>query len=134
MDLVDRRWEMPPRVEVLTHKITFFWAMSIIVAKYMARRNGETVARMTSVIARTLTETSQMLDSSLSLLGRDAALRSDIGSEAPARQFELLYGLARDATSLHDELVDQGAATPSKAIPQIYRFFELAESMGNSFL
>ena len=120
------------RVEVLTHKITFFWAMSLIVAKYIARRNDETVARMTSLIARTLTGTAELLDSNLSMPGRDVALSSDVESEAPARQFELLQGLASDATRLHDELVDQGAAIPWEAISHIYRFFELTESMSTA--
>ena len=115
--------------EVLTYKITFFWAMSMIVAKFVARRNVETVAAMTSMIAKTLTQTAELLDSDLSLPGRDAALRSDIESEAPARQFELLDGLASDAKELHDELVDRGAVIPSEAIPHIYRFFELTRSM-----
>ena len=119
----------PTRVELLTHKITFFWAMSLILAKYIARRDGESVARMTSVIARNLTEVAQLLGSSLSLPGRDAAKSSAIGSEAPAVQFDRLYGLASDATSLQDELVDQGTVIPSEAIPHIYRFFGLTQSI-----
>ena len=103
--------------------------MSLIVAKYIARRNGETVGRMTSVIARTLTEAANLLDSNLPLPRRDAAQRSAIGSASPTVQFEFLYGLALDATRLHQELEDQGAAIPSEAIPHIYRFFELTESM-----
>ena len=41
----------PPLADLLEHKIAFFWAMSVIVAKHIARRNGETVARMTRVVA-----------------------------------------------------------------------------------
>ena len=118
-----------PRVEVLTHKITFFWAMSLIVAKSIARRDSGTVAGMTSKIAQTLTEAAQLLNSNLSLPGRDAAQCSAIESAAPIGQFELLYGLARDATRMHEELVEQGAAIPSEAIRHIYRFFELTQSM-----
>ena len=120
------------RVDVLTHKITFFWAMSLIVAKHIARRKGETIGRMTRRIAGTLTEAVQLLDSDLSLPGRDAALRPGLETETPVGQFEVLYGLARDATRLHDELVDQGAAIPSEAISYIYRFFELTESMAKA--
>ena len=99
------------------------------MAKYIARRDGETVARMTSVIAKTLTETAQLLDSDLYLPGSDAFLSSSGESEPPVRQFEVLYGLAQEATSLHGEIVGQGADTPSEAIPYIYRFYELTESM-----
>ena len=119
----------PTHVDVLTHKMTFFWAMSLIVAKHIARRNSETVARMTSLIARTVTEVAQLIDSCLSLPGTDAAIHSDIERELPTRQFELLYGLAGDATRLHEGLVDQGGAIPSEAIPHIYRFYQLTESM-----
>ncbi len=51
----------PPLRELLTHKTTFVWAMSLIVAKHIARRNGETVARMTGVVARTLTDLVSLL-------------------------------------------------------------------------
>ena len=118
-----------PRVAVLTHKITYFWAMSMIVSKGIARRDSETVARMTSRIARTLTETAQLLDSHLSLPGVGAAQRSATPSANPIGQFDLLYGLGRDATRLHEELVAQGVAVPSEAIRHIYRFYELTQSM-----
>ena len=119
----------PMRVEVLTHKIKFFWAMSLIVAKYIARRDGETVARMTSVIARTLSGAVDLLDSNLPLPGCDAVRRTTIGREAPTAQFELLYGLARDATGLHQRLEEEGVAIPSQGISHIYRFFDLTQSM-----
>ena len=122
----------PTRGEVLTHKITFFWAMSLIVAKHIARRNDDTVARMTSLTAGTFAEAAQLLGSSLSMPGLDAAQRAAIESEAPAAQFELLYGLARDATGLHEELLDHGATIPSEAIRPIYRFFELTQSIATA--
>ena len=117
------------RIDVLTHKIMFLWAMSLIVAKYIDRRKGETVGIMTTMIARTLQEAVQLLGSNVSLPGNEAALRSPIESESPARQFEVLHGLTRDATRLEDTLTDQSAAIPSEAIPYIQRFFELTESM-----
>jgi hypothetical protein len=117
------------RIDVLTHKITFFWAMSLIVAKYIARRKSETVGIMTTMVATTFQEAAQLLGGDASLPGSDAALRSPIESESPASQFEVLHGLAQDTTRLEDALTDQGAAIPSEAIPYIQRFFELTESM-----
>jgi len=111
------------RIDVLTHKVTFFWAMSLIVAQYIARRKGETVGIMTTMIARTLQEAARLLGGNVSLPGSDAALRSPIESESPARQFEVLHGLTQDATRLEDTLRDQGAAIPSEAIPYIQRLF-----------
>ncbi len=115
--------------DALTQKITFFWAMSLIVAKYIARGNDKTVGDMTGLIARTLDEARQLLNSSTPLPACDEVFGSDGQSQAHTRQFGVLYGLARDAEALHAQLLAQGAAVPSEALPYIYRFFELTESI-----
>ena len=122
----------PTRVEVLTHEITFFWAMSLIVAKSIARGNGDTVARMILRIGRTLTDLARLVDNNRALHASDAALHSDMEAKAPTEQFRVLYELAREATSLHDDIVDQSASIPLEAIPHIYRFFELTHSMATA--
>jgi predicted nucleotidyltransferase len=76
-----------PLGEQLTHKITFFWAMSIIAAKYIARRDGETFARMTRLIAHTLSETAQLGEAGQLNLGADDASVASLASSGSRKQF-----------------------------------------------
>ena len=118
-----------PLGEQLTQKITFFWAMSIIAAKYIARRDGETFGRMTRVIARTLSEAAQLSGLGELHLGTDDVSVADLASAGAEKQFEVLDGLASDAEELGGHLVERGAVLPAAAIAQIYSFFELTKSM-----
>ena len=119
----------PPLADVLTQKIAFFWAMSLIVAKYIARRNGETVARMTSLIATTLTEAAQLGNVEVALARSQEAMAAGLETAPASEQFAVLDRLAWDARMLGDQLVEQGAVLPSEAIPQIHQFFELTKGM-----
>ena len=114
---------------VLTQTITFFWAMSLIVAKYIARQNGETVARMTKVIANSLGEIERLLNGNIRPIKGDTALSQGLASIAPSEQLEVPYDLVRDAAGLHQAITDQGASTPWEALPQIYRYFELTQAL-----
>ena len=115
--------------ERLTQKIDFFWAMSLIVAKYIARRDGETVAGMTRLIARTLSEAARLGNAGAVAAWYDETVEASLASASSAKQFEVLDGLVRDAGELGDRLVEQGAILPSEAIAQAYRFFELTKAM-----
>ena len=118
-----------PIGEQLTHKITFFWAMSVIAAKYTARRDGEIFARMTRLIARTLSEAAQLGEFGELDLGADDVSVTGLASVGSRKQFEVLDGLASDAEQLGVNLVERGAVLPSEAIAQIYRFFDLTKAM-----
>ena len=100
-----------------------------IVAKYIARRNGQTVAEMTRMIAGTLTDAAELLGADLSLEARIGALLTDLESATPAEQLEVLHALAQEAKGLHGKLRSKGTDVPSDAMPYIYRFFELTEAM-----
>jgi len=118
-----------PLGEQLTHKITFFWAMSIIAAKYIARRDGETFARMARLIAHILSEAAQLGEAGQLNLGADDALVASLASPGSRKQFEVLEGLASDAEELGGHLVERGAVLPGAAIAEVYRFFELTKAM-----
>ena len=76
----------PPLTDLLEHKIAFFWAMSFIVAKYIARHDGETVVRMTRVVARTLVETAALCgDSASPPEGRGAMVADLEAASAPVQ-------------------------------------------------
>ena len=115
--------------DLLTHKIVFFWSMSVVVAKYIARRDGETVARMTRLIARTLSEAARLFSAGAVAAWYDETLEASLASAGGVRQFEVLEALAHDAEELGGQLVEHGAILPSEAIAHIYRFFELTKAM-----
>ena len=116
----------PPLRELLTHKTTFVWAMSLIVAKHIARRNGETVARMTGVVARTLTDLVSLCGSSMVPL---EGLEDGLEAASALTQFQVLRKLARRADALGCQLASLGIVVPAEAVGQAHRFFELAESV-----
>ena len=115
--------------DLLTHKMEFFWAMTLIVAKHIARRNGAVVDRMTSVIARTLVEIAALSDaeSELPETRESLSLPSGLGTTSPRVQFDALRRLAHYAEALCERLVAQNVMVSSEAVRQIYRFFCLTE-------
>jgi hypothetical protein len=113
----------------LTQKIEFSWVISAVVAKYIARRDGETAARLMRLIARTLSEAAQMGNTDAALAGHDETLDANLASAGGGKQFDVLEGLVRDAGELGDRLVERGAILPSGAIAHIVRFFELTKAM-----
>ena len=122
----------PSLADLLTHKIAFFWAMSLIVAKYIARRNGETVARMTGVVARTLMEAASLCHNNpVPLEGQVPSVASSLETVSATAQLQVLRELASHAEALGFQLYDRGVVVPTEAIRQVYRFFELAEALGS---
>ncbi len=119
----------PSRNDLLEHKIAFFWSMSFIAAKYIARRNREAAARMTGVAACTLLEAEALCG--------DSEVPSDGDSQSPAiresttapEQLIALMRLTKHADALDSQLVAQGVTVPTKAARQINQFFELAEAL-----
>ena len=121
----------PSPTDLLTHKIAFFWAMSFVVAKYIARRDSESVARMTVVLTRTLTEAAAMCDSRGALSAGYESMAAGLEAATATTQLQVLRELARHAEALGGQAAARGVVLPSEAITQVYRFFELAEALVN---
>ncbi len=131
-DQMHQEGDRPPIDEtdissILAHKNTFFWAMSLIVAKYIARRNAETVDRMMRVVARTLDETSRLLD--VPAVEIDRILSTEMGSLTPTEQLERLQRLTRISVDMQREIASHAQSLPTGAIDQIVAFFELTSDM-----
>ena len=110
-------------------KIAFFWAMSLIVAKYIARHNGETVARMTRVVSRTLTEAVALYRNSVTSSEGFGKMVTGLETASPTAQLQELRELAGHAWVLGGQLASHGVVVPSEAVSQAYQFFELAEAL-----
>ena len=100
--------------------------MSFIVAKYIARRNRETVARMIGVVSRTLTEAAALCDNSVVLSEGYEAMTAGLGAAFATTQLQVLRELAGHAEVLGGQLATHGV---SEAVSQAYQFFELAEAL-----
>lgn len=122
----------PPTRDLLMHKIEFFWAMSLIAAKYIARRNNAVVDRITGVIARTLDEITDLSDTPIEPIRLMKLLPSDMDGASAATQFRVLRELAHHVEALGERLVTPDVAAPSEAVRQIYRFFCLTEALATS--
>ena len=119
----------PSLTDLLTHKIAFFWSMSFIVAKYIARRDRESVARMTGVVTRTLKEAAALCHSGVALSEGYKAMVAGLEAASATTQLQVLRDLARHAEALGGQAAARGVVLPSEAITQVYRFFELAEAL-----
>ena len=119
----------PPLTDLLEHKTAFFWAMSLVVAKYIARRNGETVARMTRVVARTLVEAAALCGDSVSPPEEHGAMLVNLKAASAHVQLQVLRELAGHVDALGGRLADHGVAVPTEAVRQVRQFFELAEAL-----
>ena len=121
----------PSLTDLLTHKIAFFWAMSLIVAKYTARHNGEAVTRMTRVVSRILTEAVALHRNSVKSSEGYEEMVTGLEAASPAAQLQKLKELAGHAEVLGGQLASHGVGIPSEAVNQAWRFFELAEALAD---
>lgn len=119
----------PSNDALLGHKIAFFWAMSVIVAKYIARRNGGGAARMTGVVARTLAEAEALCGSRVAPLEGHERMVAGLEAASAEAQLQVLREFARRANALGGQLAAQGVAVPTEAVRQISQFFDLAEAL-----
>ena len=119
----------PSLADVLTHKFAFFWAMTFIAAKYIARRDSETAARMTGVVSRTLTEAAALCQSSVEPFREYGPVAAGLETASATAQLQALRGLAKHAKNLGGQLATRGVVPSSEAISQICQFLDLAEAL-----
>ncbi len=119
----------PSLSDLLTHKIAFFWAMSFVAAKYIARRNGGMVGRLLRLVSRTLTEASTLAPSSVTTTERYDVTVTGLETASPAAQLQELRKLAGLAEVLGSQLASGGAGLPSEAVSRAYEFFDFAEAI-----
>jgi predicted nucleotidyltransferase len=110
-------------VDLATHGLQFFWAMGLIVAKYIVRGDDETVEYMLNMIARTL-------DGIVESFGLAGLSRDTLDMSGKAAQFHSLRAVSEQAKSLHEDLGKRGVVNPLEAIAQVEQFFDTCESVG----
>lgn len=124
--------EVPPpatrlaRVEALEGQVAFFWAMSNIAAKCVARRQPCAALKLLEVVGEALAEVKAMA-------GGPPAVGGPSEEREPSlqlrRQLALLRAMAGEMEALTPRIVALGGTVPVQAILQIHRSFDLAEAM-----
>jgi len=120
------------QVSILTFKTKFFWAMSLIVAKYIARGDHETVQQMTALITRTLGEINDSLSTKQRGEIADTASAPIVVLTSPAEQFAMLDRLAKTARRMEKPIEAAGGSIPYEGIQQIRNFFELTRQIAST--
>jgi len=116
-------------VSILNFKIKFFWSMSLIVAKYIARGDSETVHQMMALITRTLGEINDALSTKRRGLSNDASPASGIPLTSASDQFAMLDRLVKASHRMEKSIEAAGGSIPLEGIQEIQRFFKLTKEM-----
>jgi predicted nucleotidyltransferase len=116
------------RAARVTERVIFFWAMSPIAAKFVARRQRRSTLTMISMIERALHDV-QWLVGTRNSVPDFKDNRTDPPPVEPADQLETVRALAREMETLAPRIVASGATIPTESIPEIYRFFDLVGAM-----
>jgi predicted nucleotidyltransferase len=111
-------------IDLATHNLQFFWAMGLIVAKYIVRGDDETVGHMLGLIERTLDGIVEALG--ISEIPSTEPEISDIGRMG---QFLALRVASSRAKLLHVVFGGLGVEVPTEAIAEVERFFDACESV-----
>jgi len=110
--------------DLATHNLQFFWAISLIFAKYIVRGDDQTVGRMMGLINERLIGSSSRWGSQ-SVHPESQVVRSQVRWT----QFQVLRGASDRAKSLHGDLGGRGVVVPAEAIAEVERFFDACESV-----
>lgn len=112
-------------IDLANHKLEFFWAMTLIVSKYIVREDRATVSHMLGLIARTLDEIRGFLDMALDSTAADI----DTTGFDTSRLFQALDSITQDAITLHDQVAGRGVSIAPEAITQVTEFINACKSV-----
>ena len=110
-------------IDLVNHHFEFFWAMALIVSKYIVRGDHETVEYMLNMIVRTLGQIGEQLTISVPEI---EPFKFDAESNRRL-QFDSLRSVSKMATSIESDAVANGATIPSGAIELVEAFFDACE-------
>jgi Nucleotidyltransferase domain len=116
------------RASSATARTVFFWAMSDVAAKKIARRDAWGALSLLSLLARTLSEIKWLV----TLTGPRPDFSAFPGPPPcpePASQMALLREMASEMEEIMPRVVALGGHVPWEAVTQTYRFFGLVEAL-----
>jgi hypothetical protein len=117
--------ESTDSIDLANNNIEFFWAMALIVAKYIFRGEHETVEYMINMIARTLKYIGDQLEIDVPEI---EPIKFD-GETSQEFQFKSLRIVATLPKSMESSAASKGTVIPSAVINQIEAFIEACKGM-----
>ena len=114
------------RASMVTDRVAFFWAMSAIAAKKVARKQLWVALSIIAMVQNTLTEVRQYL-------GRTGLPEAQPYTPpcSPEEQLQLLCKLAQEMQTLNPELLRMGSDTSEMAAGQVMCYFDLVATLLN---
>jgi hypothetical protein len=116
------------RAARVTERVVFFWAMSPIAAKFVARRQRRSTLTMIGMVERALREV-QWLVGDRDFAPNFKDNRTDPPPVEPADQLATMRALVGEMEALTPRIVASGATIPTESIAEIHRFFDLVGAM-----
>ena len=117
--------ESTDSIDLANNNIEFFWAMALIVAKYIFRGEHETVEYMINMIARTLKHIGDQLEIDVPEI---EPIKFN-GETSRGFQFESLRTVATLPKSMESSAASKRTVIPSVVIKRIEAFIEACEGM-----
>ncbi len=117
--------ESTDSIDLANNNIEFFWAIALIVAKYIFRGEHETVEYMINMIARTLKYIGDQLEIDVPEI---EPIKFD-GETSQEFQFKSLRIVATLPKSMESSAASKGTVIPSAVINQIEAFIEACKGM-----
>lgn len=119
-------------LETPLQRATFFWAMSPIAAKKIARRDASAVQSMLSMLAWALGDVRRWTHAASPESEAETAARSGVVPSAPSEQMAQLRAFVGAMEAMHPAIAGLDAALALEAVPQIARFIDLAAAILDS--
>jgi len=116
----------PTTAQQVAHELTFAWCMSLIAAKYVARRAAETAEQLFNYAAAKLAKAQELLDHPPTARWGQNSARPN--GPTVADLLHNLRQLHQAAAQLLPNLAEHGGHYPIALLPAIDQFYDLAEA------
>lgn len=116
----------PTTAQQVAHELTFAWCMSLIAAKYVARRAAEAAGQLFDYAAAKLAKAEELLHvAPTARLGQNSAPPSGPTLDEVLCNLRQLH---QAAAGLLPDLAARGQPMPAALLPAITQFYDLAEA------
>ncbi len=117
------------RAERATQLVTYFWVMSNIATKSVLRHQAWTTVGMIEMLGSVLDDVKRLMGVSANPDGQEAWRTSILPPVEPGEQIAMLRELAHEMEQLTPQVEALGGNVQTEAIPYVYDFFDLADTM-----
>ncbi len=111
----------------LTQECAFFWGMSSVVAKYIARGDLYDALNLLNIAASALGKVRWLLGKGHKMTYRDNAWGSALAPFEPQAQLDLLRRMQDEMEVLHSQLEAQGGKAPGRALREVHALMNLVQ-------